>query len=775
VVSPQGLTPVAEAQTVSRIIVEGNQRIEPETVISYMQISAGDQFDAEKVDGSLKALFQTGLFSDVRIFRRGNDLVVVVEENPMINRVNFEGNSEVKDKDLEKETELKERSIFTRSKVQSDVQRILTVYRRAGYYSARVEPKIIRLPQNRVDLVFEINEGAETTVQSINFIGNEAFSDSDLRSAITTTEHAWWKFFSTSDRYDPDRLNYDKELLRRYYLKNGFADVKILAGDAELAPDGENFIITFTIEEGPLYKLGTVTVNQGDTNIDPGKLQGAVVSNPGEDYDASKVDQSVENITLEAGKAGYAFAKVQPDIQRDEPNRTLNIVYTMQQGPRTYIERIEISGNTRTLDEVIRREMRLYEGDAYNRVLVDRARRRLVALDFFEKVDFREEPGTASDKVVLYVEVVEKSTGSLNLSAGYSTTEGVVAGVSLTERNLLGKGQNVRINTNVSWERQSIDFGFTEPYFLGMPLAAGFDLFATQSDNQDISSYSSSRFGGALRTGFRLDEFQSLGFKYSLARRNVEIDEPHVNADGTIDIDVSPAVLDSEGVTWKSMIGGSYIYDDLDSPVKPTKGFRGRFGTDVAGLGGDVYYVSAEASGWYFMPLLFDGVVMKLEANAGHMESLQDHVPIIDRYFKGADTFRGFAVGGVGPQMTSVDGDKDSIGGQTFAIGTVEVTFPVGLPEEFGLSGAVFSDFGTVFQVPEHTLQEGQGSCLSDNDDNPNEECKVFDTADIRASAGAGIIWESPFGPLRVDVAYPFLKAKYDETEYFRFSIGTRF
>jgi outer membrane protein insertion porin family len=768
VATPQGFATHAQAQTVSRIIVEGTQRIEPETVTSYMHISAGDPFDPERIDESLKTLFQTGLFSDVRIFRRGNDLVVTVEENPMINRVNFEGNSEVKDKDLEKETELKERSIFTRSKVQSDVQRILAVYRRSGYYSARVEPKIIRLPQNRVDLVYEINEGVETTVKAINFVGNEAFSDSDLRSVITTAEHAWWKFFSTADRYDPDRLNYDKELLRRYYLKNGFADVKIIAGDAELAPDGENFYITFTIDEGPLYKLGAVTINQGNTNLNAGQLQRAVVSNPGEDYDSSKVDQSVENITLEAGKQGYAFAKVQPDIQRDEPTRTLNIVYNIQEGPRAYIERIEISGNTRTLDEVIRREMRLYEGDAYNRVLVDRARRRLVALDFFEKVDFREEPGSAPDKVILHVDVVEKSTGTLSASAGYSTTEGAVVGGAVTERNLLGKGQYVNLSTDLSFLRQSIAFSFTEPYFLDMPLGAGFDLFATQSDNTDISSYSSSRLGGALRTGFRLDEFQSLGIRYSLARRTVDVDDDNL-------ANVSPAILDAQGTSWKSMLGGSYVYDDLDNPIRPTKGFRGRLGTDVAGLGGDVYYVAAEASGWYFMPLLFDGVVMKLEANAGHMEPLQDEVPIIDRYFKGADSFRGFAVGGVGPQMKSADGSKDAIGAETFGIGTVEVNFPLGLPEEFGLSGAIFSDFGTVFQVPEQTLTEGEGLCIKDRERPKREKCTVYDTASLRASVGAGVIWQSPFGPLRVDLSYPFLKQTSDTEEWFRFSVGTTF
>lgn len=767
VVAPQEFAPAAQAETISRIIVEGNQRIEAETVLSYMQLGPGDQFDSEKIDESLKTLFQTGLFSDVRIFRRGSNLVVVVEENPMINRVNFEGNSEVKDKDLEKEVELKERTMFTRAKVQSDVQRIIAVYRRAGFYSARVEPKIIRLPQNRVDLVYEITEGTETKVKSITFVGNEAFSDGDLRSQITTSESAWWKFLSTSDRYDPDRLSYDKELLRRYYLKNGFADFRVISADAELAPDGESFYITFTVEEGPLYKVNSVAINKGDTNLDEGALRDAVQLTPGEDYDATKVDKSVENITIEAGKAGYAFAKVDPDIKKDEPNKTLDITYNITEGPRTYIERIDIIGNTRTLDEVIRRELRLYEGDAYNRVLVERGRRRLTALDFFDKIDMREEPGSAPDKVVLIVEVVEKSTGSLNLTAGYSTSDGVIGGISVAERNLLGRGQNVRLDTQLSWDRQSVDFSFTEPYFMDMPLAAGFDLFATRSGDTDTARYNSTRYGGALRTGFRLDEWQSLSFKYTLARRDVDVDNGERNK-------VSPAILDSEGVTWKSSIASSYVYDDLDNPSKPTKGFRGKGTLEIAGLGGDVYYASVDASAYYFMPLLFDGVVLKLEGNAGHMEPLSsDDIPIQDRFFKGSDSFRGFERGGVGPRMSNTRGDTDAIGGQTYAIGTVEATFPLGLPEEFGLEGAVFSDFGTVFGAPEDTLYPGKDkACVAGPKD---DKCEVFDTAAFRLSVGAGVIWQSPFGPLRVDVAYPLIKTDYDEKELFRFSVGTRF
>lgn len=768
VMAPQGYVSAAQAQTVGRIVVEGNQRIETETVLSYMQIGAGDPFNSEKIDGSLKSLFQTGLFSDVRIFRRGNNLVVVVEENPMINRVNFEGNSEVKDKDLLKEVELRERTMFTRAKVQSDVQRIIAVYRRSGFYSARVEPKIIRLPQNRVDLVYEITEGSETKVRSITFVGNEAFSDSDLRSTITTTETAWWKFMSTSDRYDPDRLSYDRELLRRYYLKNGFADFRVISADAELAPDGESFYITFTVEEGPLYKVNSVAVNKGDTNLDEESLRKAVQLSPGEDYDATKVDKSVENITIEAGKAGFAFAKVDPDIKKDEPNRTLDITYNITEGPRTYIERIDIIGNTRTLDEVIRRELRLFEGDAYNRVLVERGRRRLTALDFFDKIDMREEPGSAADRVVLIVEVVEKSTGSLNLTAGYSTSDGIIGGISVSERNLMGRGQNVRLDTQLSWDRQQVDFSFTEPYFLDMPLSAGVDLFATRSSNTDTTAYDSTRYGGALRTGFRLDEWQSLSFKYTLARREITIDD---NAN------VSPAIIDSEGVTWKSAVASAYVYDNLDNPSRPTKGFRGKGTVEIAGLGGDVYYASVDTAAYYFMPLLFDGVVLKLEANAGYMVPLSsDDIPIQDRFFKGSNSFRGFQRGGVGPRMDNTRGDSDAIGGQTYAIGTVETTFPLGLPEEFGLEGAVFSDFGTVFGAPEQTMQAANGSICPINTGKPTpQECKVYDTPALRLSVGAGVIWQSPFGPLRVDVAYPLLKADYDVEELFRFSVGTRF
>ena len=751
-----GWTSQAYAQNIAKIVVEGNQRVENDTVFSYLQISQGQAFDAEKIDASIKVLFQTGLFSDVQMFQRGTTLVIKVVENPLINQVNFEGNSKIDDTALQKEVEARERMIFTRAQVQSDTQRVLALYQKAGYYNVRVAPKLIRLPENRVNLVFEVTEGSETTIKSINFTGNKAFSSSALRSVMNTAEHSWWNYFQRNDTYDPDRLEYDKELLRRYYLKHGFADFQLISAEAQLSPNGDYFEINIVLEEGVHYTISDVAVNIGDTNLDPEKLTPVIKTGVGDSYDATRVDKTVENLALEASRQGFVFAKVEPKIDRDAASGSLNINYTIAEGQRAYVERIEIEGNNRTLDEVIRRELLIFEGDAFNRTLVERARRRLTALDFFDKIDFQEEQGSAPDKIVLYVVVQEKSTGKIAFSVGYSTTEKVIGSVELTERNLMGKGQFLRLNTSLSFKKQSVDFGFTEPYFMGMPISAGFDLFATKTDNTTISSFQSTNIGGALRTGFKLDEYSNLGFKYTLAYREVS---------GIDAAKASPAIISQEGSTWKSSVGATYTWDDLDDPNRPTTGFRGQLDSEIAGLGGDTYYGRLEAHGWYFMPLYEESVVLKLEANAGHIEDFNGKdVPLQDRFFKGADSFRGFAQAGVGPRQLSNDGGTDSIGAQSYAIATAELTFPVGLPEQWGIEGAAFTDFGTVFDTP----VTNAGCTVVTG-------CTVFDTAAFRASVGAGLIWQSPFGPLRFELAYPLMKAKFDETEWFRFSIGTRF
>ena len=762
----------AHAETVSAIIVEGNQRIENDTITSYVQVSPGQNATPEKIDASVKALFQTGLFSDVQITRRGSTLVVKVEENPMINQVNFEGNKNVKDTDLAKETELKERMMFTRAKVMSDVNRIIAVYRRAGYYAVKVSPKIIRLPENRVDLVYEINEGDETKVKQINFVGNTSFSANDLKSVIGTQQYTWWRFFNRNDNYDADRLEYDKELLRRYYLRNGFADVRVVSADAVLNEKGDGFIITYTIDEGPRYKIADVAVNIGDQQLDQKDLASQVRTGVGEYYDATRVDKSVERLTLEAARQGFVFARVNPDVQRDPGNNTLNITYNIVEGPRTYIERIDIVGNYRTEDEVIRRELNLYEGDAFNRVVIERARRRLTALDFFEKIDFLEQEGSAPDRVVLVVQVQEKSTGSVNFSIGYSTTEVIVGSVSLQERNFLGKGYDVKVDTSASWYRQNVNFSFTNPWFMGMPLAAGFDVFATANNNQEQSNYNSQLIGFALRTGFRLDENSGLNLKYGLTWMDVN---------NISKSDAAPAVIESQGQSLKSFVNATYTWDNLDNPIRPTNGFRGQLEGQVAGLGGDVHFGKVEAHAWYFLPVYEDSVVLKIEGNAGQQFPFAgDDVPLQDRFFKGADSFRGFATAGVGPRQRGNDGDTDAVGGMTYAIGTVEMTFPVGLPEQWGITGEVFSDFGTVFDSGVDTVLAGEGKCsYGNNSGNPlgpdARNCTSYDTAAFRLSVGAGLVWSSPFGPLRFEAAYPLLKADYDKTEWFRFSVGTAF
>jgi outer membrane protein insertion porin family len=756
---------VAQAAVVSNVVINGNQRVEDETILSYMQLNQGDQFSDEAIDASIKSLFQTGLFRDVSVERQGGSLVITVSENPLINIVNFEGNEDVDDETLLKEVEVRERIIYTKARVSADTKRVLAVYQKQGFYNVRVAPKLIRLPENRINLVFEITEGGKTEVEQINFSGNNAFDDGDLRDVIATKEHSKILFFLRNTTYDADRLEYDKELLRRHYLKNGYADVEVVSAEGRLTDDGQRFIIDFVVTEGPRYAIADVAINVGDSNLEPEALRRTVKTGVGDTYNAAKVDKSVERLTLEASNQGFVFAKVEPRVDRNTDSATVNLTYDISEGPRTYIERIEIIGNTRTLDEVIRRELRLYEGDAYNRTLVERARRRLTGLDFFDKIDFREEEGSAADKIVLVIEIVEKSTGSVTFSVGYSSVETVVGQVGLQERNLFGRGWNTKLNTSLSFKKQQVDFSFTEPYFLGMPISAGVDLFATRTDNKDASSYTSEQIGGALRTGFRLDEFSSIDFRYLLAYRKTK---------GIDVLEAAPAIISQEGTDWKSALSATYTYDDLDNPLRPTSGLRAQLETEFAGLGGTTQYASIEARSWYFLPLLDEKVVVKLEANAGHQQSLDgDDIPLQDRFFKGADSFRGFAKSGVGPQQIGNDGGVDSIGAQTYAIGTIEATFPVGLPEAWGIEGAVFSDFGTVFGTDENSVANGGANCPGNGA--YTGACTVFDSMKLRASVGAGIIWQSPFGPLRLEAAYPILKQDFDEKEYFRFSIGTRF
>ena len=561
-----------DGPSVQRINVEGNQRIEESTVLSYMVLREGQPYSQAQVDQSLKTLFATGLFADVQIQQSSGIVTVKVVENPIINRIAFDGNSKVSNKTLDEEVQLKPRMVFSRAKVQADVQRVLEIYRRSGRFAAQVEPKTVQLGQNRVDLVFEINEGPTTGVSRIIFIGNKVFSDGTLRDKITTGVSVWWNFLQSNDNYDPDRLTFDREQIRRHYLSEGYADFRVISGVAELAPDRSGFYITFTIEEGDKYNFGKVEIDTKLKEIPVAELQELIRFEGGEQYNAELIDKSVDALTLAAGTKGYAFVDIRPRVRRNKEDKTVDVVFKVEEGPRVYIERINIVGNSRTLDKVIRREIRLVEGDAFNRVLINRSRSRIRGLGFFKKVEVTEEPGTAPDRTVLNVEVEEQSTGEFSVSAGFSSADSVVGAVSLTEKNLLGRGQFLRLQVSLSSIRQQIDLRFTEPHFLDRNMSAGFDLYNTHSVF-DESNYEADIRGLGLRLGFPLSEFGRLGLRYTLRQDDVRI--------------TGPAGDVEQGVTLLSSAGFTYAYDEKDDPIEPKNGVDLTWSVDAAGLGGD--------------------------------------------------------------------------------------------------------------------------------------------------------------------------------------------
>lgn len=741
-----------EQVRIQQIVVEGNQRIDAATVVSYLAISPGDTVTAAQVDEALKALFASGLFADVTIEQEGAILYVRVVENPIINRVVFEGNRKKKTEDLQKEQQLGPRVVFTRAKVQAEVQRILEIYRRSGRFAATVVPKIIELPQNRVDLVFEINEGPVTGVRRITFLGNRRFSDKELRDQIATRESKWFRFLSGATNYDPDRFTYDRELLRRFYLSRGYADFRIISAVAELTPDGRDFFITFTLEEGERYRFGRLAVTTTLKDLNADELRELVEIKEGSIYNIKQIDDAIESLTFAAGTRGYAFVDIQPQIARNRDKRVIDITFAIEEGPRVYIERIKITGNTRTLDKVIRREIRLAEGDAFNRILIDRSKRRIRGLDFFKKVEITEEPGSAPDRTVLNVEVEEQPTGELSLGAGFSSVDRFIIDFSMAERNLLGRGQFLRFRVSWSNRRKQIDLRFLEPYFLDRNLAAGFDIYRVVTDFQDEAGFDTNSLGLTLRSSFPLAEFSRLAPHYTI--RN---DEVRVDSLACLLGFIARSVCEATGKRTSSIIGYVYSLDKRDDPIEPRSGFLFSFAQDIAGLGGSERYVRNEAAFDYYIPVEWFGwekVVANFSASAGYIVGFGGQsVRLNDRFFKGASTFRGFETAGVGPRDIRTG---DAIGGEIYAIGTTALSFPLGLPEEFGILGSLFADFGTVGKV---------------DDDNPG----IRDDLSLRVAVGVGVLWDSPFGPVRIDFAVPLMKEDYDQSQSFRFSAGTRF
>ena len=729
--------------------VRGNQRIEADTVRSYMLLQPGDTYDADRQDRSLKSLYATGLFRDVRISREAGNVIVQVTENPLVNRVAYEGNRKLSDTNLNAEVQLRQRSVFTTQQVQADRQRILDAYARRGRFATSVEPKIIELDQNRVDVVFEIHEGDAALVSRINFVGNSNFSDSKLREIVATREQAWYRFFSSSDQFDPDRLAFDRELLRRYYLRAGYADVQITNATAELAPDRSGFFLTYTIDEGPRYRVGKVDIVSNIRNLEAGSLQPIAGREleTGDWYDGDAVERVTTALQDNANLRGFPFVEVQPRVTRDREARRVDLAFDVNEAPRIYIERIDITGNSRTQDRVIRREFRVAEGDAFNAAQIRRSRDRLRNLGYFADVQVSSSPGSAPDRSVLNTAVTERPTGEISLGGGYSTDAGFLVDAGIRERNLLGTGIDSRIGGTLAQRRSQADISITDPYFLDRNLAVGADIFYIQRNLLSIASYQERREGFALRMGYAFNDRLRQVWTYTLSNRTVYNISPNA----------SQYITEQKGTTLLSQVGQTLSYDWRDSLISPSKGGLVRLGTDLAGLGGDVAYLRTRLDAVYHIPLeayLGDPeYVLSFNGGVGYLADLfgkRDR--IVDRFFLGGENLRGFRIAGVGPRDTST---SDSLGGRFLWTQSTELRYPLPLPAELGLVGRAFVDVGSL-------SQSAKGTNVAD-DNSP------------RVGAGVGISWRSPFGLINIDLAQAVVKRRYDQTQIFRFGFGTRF
>jgi outer membrane protein insertion porin family len=809
----------AVAQSVSSIQVEGNRRVEVETIRSYFKPGPGGRLDQASIDDGLKALIETGLFQDVRISQPGGHLLVTVVENPVIGRIAFEGNKKVKDEQLTAEIQSKPRGTLSRPMVQSDAQRIAEIYRRSGRYDISVNPEIIEQPNNRVDLVFTITEGGKTGVKSVDFIGNSAYSSYRLKDIIKTHESNLLSFLGGGDVYDPDRVEADRDLIRRFYLKHGFADVQVVAALTEYDPEKKGFLVTFKIEEGQQYRVATVNFQSSIGTLDGNSLSNFSHVFVGSLYNAEALEKSVEEMQIEASRRGYAFAIVRPRGDRNFEAHTVSITFAIDEGPRTYIERINVRGNTRTRDYVIRREFDLSEGDAYNRALVDRAERRLKNLDFFKSVKITTEPGSSSDRVILIVDLEEKSTGDFSVSGGYSTTDGALAEVSISERNFLGRGLFAKASVTYGQFARGYSLSLVEPYLLDYRVALGLDFFQRQQLANNFISYGTKTLGFSPRLGFGLREDLSLQLRYSIYQQQIQLPANLANCNniiggnGLLAFNPSPAFIaanpgtvdptgtglgcfsDGEaslpvrkelqaGQTLTSAVGYSLNYNTLDNNKNPTDGLNIDFKQDFAGLGGDVRYLKSAVDAKYYTPLVAD-IVGLIHVQGGILNSVGSDIRMLDHFQMGPNLVRGFAPNGIGPRDINPFGTQDALGGTKYWGASAELQMPFWfLPKEVGLKGAVYADAGSLwdYKGPTSWVQTGEVNvpgCIRPTT-NPVSAgtCTglTFDDGNlVRTSVGVGLIWASPFGPLRFDYAVPLTKGANDRVQQFKFGGGTSF
>ncbi len=726
---------------VKNIEVSGLERVEKTTVLSYLNLHRNTNVSQEELDSAFKNLYNTGLFSDIDFdISSKNTLKINVKENPIIGQRAFDGNDKISDKVLEGEVQLGPRSVYDKAKVQQDVQRILDVYRKTGRYSVTVEPKIIEHDENRVDLIYEIDEGKAATIDKINFLGNTHYSSADLQETITSKESRWYRFFSSADEYDAEKLDYDKEMLRRFYTSRGYADFNVPSAIAELSEDNKSFILTFTLEEGPRYKIGDINITSEIPGVDTARLYKDLEVSKGDWYNATDIEKSIAEMTDTLGKKGFAFVDIEPELDRNMADNVVNLNFIVHESERIFVNRINITGNSRTLDEVIRREFRLEEGDAFNISKLRDSRRNIENLNYFSKVDMQTNV-VSDNKADIDVNVEEKSTGYFNVGVGYSTTNGFLVRAGVTENNFRGRGQEASISAGVSQRTKDYNISFTEPYFLGRRLSAGIDLFMEDQDYEDEASYDTRTIGGRTRFGWRYTDRFFHYARYNLSKNDIK----------NVKDEASEFVKAEEGSAVTSSVGETFVYDRRDSSFNPKEGYFLSLGHDIAGLGGDTKYNRVDAKAYKYYTLA-DYYTFKFFATGGYIAGYGGKdVRMSDRYYLGGSNMRGFEFAGIGARDRRT---KDALGGNWMIYSGAELTFPIGL-DELGVKGRLFYDVGTLGKPDKF------------------DEDKILYSSKLRQSIGFGFDWASPMGKVNLDFGYPISKEPYDEKEVFRLNFGT--
>jgi outer membrane protein insertion porin family len=736
------------------IAVDGNRRVDAETVRSYFHPGSDGRFDEAARDAALKSLIETGLFDKVSIDRTARGLTVHVTEAPVLNRVAFEGNKKVKDADLAAAVESKPRGTLRRAVVQADVNRIVEAYRHVGRDEVSVVPEIIDQGNDRADLVYVITEGAKTPVRRINFTGNQVFGARQLNAVIKTSATSILSFLTGGDVYDPDRIAQDREQIRLYYRSKGYADANVRSANAEYDPATKGFTVTFAVDEGPLYRFGHIGIASHIPGVDSEKLARMVLVRNGATFDGNALDKTTEVLAIEMAKLGYPFAHATPRIGRNETARSIDVDFVIDQGARTYVERIEIHGNTRTRDYVIRREFDIAEGDPYNKTLIDRAERRLRNLNYFKTVKISNRPGSSPDRVVVDVEAIDQPTGDFNIAGGYSTVDGALIELKIGERNFYGTGKNLQASFTYGQYTRGVDLLASEPYFLGTKISAGIELFGRQNDATSYQSYGSNIYGAKLLFGTPLTENLGVQWRYAIYNQDITLRPTTTVLTPSLAVQQAAAA----GPAWVSATGSTATYSTLDSLKSPTSGVRSQLSQDLAGLGGDVKFLRTTEDVRYYHSINSDLVGM-VRAQGGYVTGWGgQRVPLMNSFFGGPTMVRGFATNGFGPRDLTPGTTLDNVGGSMYWATTAELQSAIpGVPNEYGLKATAFIDSGSVFRYNGVTSAQSM---------------QVTSSNVMRSSVGAGLTWASPFGALTIDYAVPLTKAAYDVTQPFRFSAG---